>query len=558
MKSKTVIALFLLSLTFSHSLFAAPVGKARGLIKNETGSPLEGVLISFLSTSTSHKVNTYSNQKGEFNVRLAPGVYSLKVDREGYKPFIKPVRITAGQVTAVNLILRVLDLTGGENDARNWDIKTVLRTAPDKRLIFRMGNENRIDPSGEAQAKASFLRNSMVKLFSAPAPANDLFAGGFTTSFALSPQTIGKAKYVTAGLLNPWTNSGKIKSVLNYDINNRYSVNLSLGYGRRDSILEIDPSRRASLGSMQTSLFSLETQDKMFDWMTLTYGFTYNRVKSSNARSVINPEIQFLATPTQDTVLKAFLTSKRNREDNLLTLPSGEVIDIGEPLAVTRSGNELVVNGIRHYELSFAKNLSDTTVELGAFMDRGYGDPLLSSIRDNEVVRLTPPRGGVLNSEGIRAVYHRQFIDFLSGSLSYVYATGSEAPKDVQLLLVNGESLSDLVKRGTFHLVVTQIDARVDKTRSNISTILKWAPRAPINTLDYFSDKKDVANSGVSLFIRQYLPIPEFLNLISGWEALVDIRNLLGQNSGLMLTNSGEIFVARRPRSFRGGILFKF
>ena len=73
-------------------------------------------------------------------------------------------------------------------------------------------------------------------------------------------------------------------------------------------------------------------------------------------------------------------------------------------------------------------------------------------------------------------------------------------------------------------------------------------------TIDLFYDRKDTLTKGVNLFVRQAIPLPEFMGTPGRWEALVDLRNLFDQGRGVLRTSDGELSLTRSPRSVRFGL----
>ena len=79
-----------------------------------------------------------------------------------------------------------------------------------------------------------------------------------------------------------------------------------------------------------------------------------------------------------------------------------------------------------------------------------------------------------------------------------------------------------------------------------------------MNPIDPFSDRKDTVTKGVSFFVRQGIPLPEFMGTVGRWEALVDIRNLLDQGKSRIISQDGELTLTRNPRSIRFGLNLNF
>jgi hypothetical protein len=575
---KTFTGIFVLILVFASYGFPSSLGKLHGIIKDEKGSPLGGAHIALLSGAGPSKLKlVQANGKGEFTIdKLLPGEYALKASHPGYKSFIKSkIDVTAGRITALNLILQVLDLQGGDDDPKNWDVKTVLRAEADRRLIFRGAEDNNQADLPKASNRAGnipFLRNSSVKILSNGSPFEDraFTLSQLSTSFAFAAGNGTGSKYMLAGQLNPWNNSiWKVKNVLSHRISDNQTLNLSVGYGKsgyapvhRGTAPELmKEARPDNFGLVQTVSFGIENEAKLFDFLTLVYGLGYDQVRSFETHAFINPELQVLITASPTMTFKGRITSKRYREADALTLPEGEIIHITDPVQFTKLGREVMATNTRHFEMSFVKNLAyHTDIETSLYADRTNGSPLFLRLTADRGLRdslLLPLRSNQLDSEGVRFLVRRQMLDFLSASVAYVYATGTGVQEVTRPVPLSYDNLARFIKRGSFHVVATQIDADLRKTRTHVTTILKWMPHTPINTIDQFGDYKDVSNNGVNLFVRQYIPAPVFLNL-GGLEALVDIRNVLDQHAGMIVTASGDTLLVKNSRSIRGGIILKF
>src|SRR5439155_575456 len=118
--------------------------------------------------------------------------------------------------------------------------------------------------------------------------------------------------------------------------------------------------------------------------------------------------------------------------------------------------------------------------------------------------------------------------------------------------------LLEYVERSYYHVLTSQVDANFPKTRTRISTVVRWHPGYTLNPIDPFSDRKDTVTKGVSFFVRQGIPLPEFMGTVGRWEALVDVRNLLDQGKSRIISQDGELTLTRNQRSIRFGLNLNF
>jgi hypothetical protein len=58
--------------------------------------------------------------------------------------------------------------------------------------------------------------------------------------------------------------------------------------------------------------------------------------------------------------------------------------------------------------------------------------------------------------------------------------------------------------------------------------------------------------------VRQVIPFPDLLGFSPRLEALLDLRNVLNHDIGLLHTDMGDYLLVRNPRTVRGGISLVF
>ncbi|MBI3655131.1 MAG: carboxypeptidase regulatory-like domain-containing protein [Acidobacteria bacterium] len=574
-----IIYAVVLMMAFESSAWAAGYGKILGSLRSEKGLPLAGTEVSLVAlTSPARLITVLSDTRGQFRInKLPPGEYSIKISQKGYLPILRPpVKVASGHSTPLHLILQLAEFIGQTPDPNNWDIGTVLRAGQDRRMIFR---DHEGSASGDIVIEKdragndSPLKNSALRITTA---LGDSRADRRFTkpgiSFAYAPLSFVNSKYTVGAQWNPVDNATwKIKNHLDFRLTDQQDFRVSVGLGKTGLFASRNAARarRQNFESpndfslVQTFAFSAENHINLSNFLSVVYGVGFDQIRALETRSFFHPEVHVVLTPNVDWLLRGIMTARRDQESSTLVLPEGEPFRLNDALSVFPAGRQIIFNGVRHYEIGVARRFADQSeVAISGYADRMSGrTPLFGfdQMGNGQVIpRLFQMGPTQSDSEGLRIVYSRRLFDALSGSVAYVYATGTELQRDAVLIPLTKEWLMDLNRRGFFHLVSTQIDTSISKTGTRITTILKWMPRRPLNTMDQFSDRWDVANSGVNLFIRQYLPLPLFLNLLSGWEASVDVRNLIDQNSGSSISSAKDTIILKNPRSVRGGILFRF
>lgn len=541
---------------FIPPLFATS-GTIEGTVKDEGGLPLVGAVVSLFATVAPAKVFVAeSDAAGRFKISgLEPGEYWLRASRHGFQPAPRSrVKVEPGKNVVLDLMLQALG-PAESNDPRNWDLQTVLRTAPDRRLIFR-----ELPGSFAPEGVPSDPEQGAFELTSAVG-GGEMFPSMAANLGYVRPLN-ENIRMIMAGQFGAGGDLWKIKNTLNYRLDEGQSVNLSLSYGKTGSLSQL--ADRAPNREVESLSLSLESVKRLFDLLTVVYGFEYDILKLDQKHSFLAPELQLFVAPDEKTLVKAIFTARRNSRYNTVSLPSGELVSLDNQVYYVLR-EQARAAAPYHYEFGLVRRLPDSSsLEISIYADKMRGGaPLLAFIESErragpQIFWLEPEQAG---SHGLRLVYNRRLCSFLSGSVAYLYANSAgfvEANNyaaDLSSIQIN-----ELIGKENFHAVTAQLDFVLNSTGTNITTLVKLIPgHDPVAALDFFSDSRDVANGGFNLFIRQHIPLPDFLNLSAGrWEALLDMRNLLDQETKLFLTRSGQILIAKNPRSFRGGVAFKF
>ena len=167
-----LFGLLLLSLP-SVTAYARGSGRITGMIKSMSGSPLRDAIIRIVREV--NEGNSLSiartDSRGFFkSFNLTPGTYYLQISHQGYQPVTTTKFVLdPGRTTSLDIVLQeFIGFISNEDDPRNWDLKSVLRSTSDRRLIFR-------DLSGGMDAEdgaASFSRSGAMNIASALAGEN--------------------------------------------------------------------------------------------------------------------------------------------------------------------------------------------------------------------------------------------------------------------------------------------------------------------------------------------------------------------------------------------------
>jgi len=579
------LALLLCLATAAPAAGAAGNGTLAGTVMSAEGQALIGAVVALFRQDDHSAVIslTRSDQRGIYKLSdIAPGFYSLRVSRAGYQDVLsRQITINAGRTTTVNLVLQeFFDFISARNDPRNWDVRTVMRSTSDRRLIFRALPGTA--PSDELDVP--FHRNGTLSVASGSVLGGDNYVfpnfgdSGFVSNFAFAEPVSPHGRMIFSGQVNSGYDSlWRVRNTYQYRTGPGSNFKVSFGYGRLN-LNRINPGTLAPppdfftedsmkpAPQVETMTLGFQASTSFFNAMAVEYGFDVSRVRYGASTNVWSPYVQLVFTPRSGWLIKSTMTSRRVSDNHLIQLPDGETINLVEPASISKIDNEINVSQVRHSEISVARKLAeDTSVEVALYRDRvdGPGTPFLMTIdrpHGSQVKRAAQLRSDQDAQQGIRIAFARMLFESVRGSVSYNYGTaagfaGSEGTLSSEYI---ASRFLDMIQRSYYHSVTSQVEAQIPQTRTQLQATVRWHPGNPINTIDWFADNTEIYNKGMSFSIRQAIPLPEFMGCAGRWEALVDIRNPFDMGRNHISASDGEISVTRNPRTLRFGLNLNF
>jgi hypothetical protein len=561
-------------------------GSLAGTVMTPSGRGLVGAVIALFRQDDSGVIVslTESDQRGTYSLNdIAPGSYSLRVSKYGYQVLNSPhVTIDSGKTTTVNLVLQqLLDLISESRDPRNWDLRTVMRSTSDRRLIFR--DLPGISTTDEERARA-FDRSGTIDIVSGDLLSGNSYAQypyrgdtGVASNFAFVEPVTQRGRMILSGQLTSGSDSlWTVRNTFDYRSDPNRDWRFSVGYGRLD-LCGLSMGSLAgpvgffdgdsSLGDfgVETLAAGFQARSQFSNTVAVEYGLDLSRINYGTVKSVWSPYLQLAVSPHRGWLLRTMVTSRRVSDNNSVELPDGERINLLEPVYISDINNQISVSRVRHSELSAARKLGeDTTLEVAVYRDRtdGPGTPFLMTTRtkDGESSTAVQLRADQDARQGLRVGFSRVLMNSIRGSVTYDYGTAAGlssldhlVPSDVV-----AAHLLDFVRRSYYHSISSQLEATVPQTQTHVQATLRWYPRNPISPVDLFADQMDAGSKGVTFSVRQTLPMPEFLGCSRRWEARIDVRNPFDQGIDHIPTTDGEILLTRNPRVVRFGLNFNF
>ncbi|UCF39175.1 MAG: carboxypeptidase regulatory-like domain-containing protein [Acidobacteriota bacterium] len=575
----------------ANSVANSSSGNLSGLLLNEAGRPLANLVVSLLSSTTSQSLPTLARTDAQgriFLKDLAAGTYQLMVKSARYRsPERRMIEILPNRTAVVTLILQqVFGVEEGFDE--NLGIKALLRGSQSRRLVFRHNTDPQDIFSGEDGPKRLF-QDAVFQVYTNSGLGGNYFVfpgdpwGGTSTNFAVVDSLGGNSDYVFAGQLNSGQDSiWRLRNVLRFEMSDRHSLHVFLGYGRISfdqpslSLLDNPGSLRDEPGgftsaSSNSQLLNLGFEDrhKLGSAVTLTWGLELDQFRGFEKKAFLSPSAGLEIRPAEKTLIKLQMASKRSTTGNTLALPEGDQISLANPLQIARVGNIVSYGTARHYQAQLTQYVgSDNQLEFALFEDSMFSGsvPIVAVWEVSRQMDLLRLQNHEAFSRGYRFTMRRKLSQNLSAEISFVRAQAPGVDGSLDNLNFFNER-SQLVERRRFNAISTRIDAFVPRSQTQLTALIKVVPSSnPLIPLDLMSDVYETGNEGFNLFVRQILPLPDqFLGLLGlefltpeRIEALIDIRNLLGQDLGDFQTSDGTIRLVQNPRSVRGGIAFRF
>ena len=581
------LALLLSTAAIPSAAGASNTGTLAGTVMSPDGRALVGAVVALFKLDDRSAIISLarSDQRGIYSLAdIAPGSYALQVSRIGYQ-VLKSARITiaAGKTTTLNVVLQqFMDFISARNDPRNWDLKTVMRSSSDRRLIFRnlpgavMEDEfdDRFQRSGVLSiAATSLLGGGNYAVYPSPGDA------GIVSNFAYAEPLGARGRMIFSGQLTSGYDSlWRVRDTFQYRPAAGQDWKFSLGYGRLSlnrlnngtmtrptEFFNRDPIQRDS--GVETLAAGFQATSEFLNTVALEYGFDLSRISYGPRKNIWSPYFKVVFTPREGWLLRSMMTSRRIDNNNSVELPDGSVISLLEPTSIAKINNQISISQVRHAELSLGRKLAeDTSMEVTVYRDRvdGPGTAFLMTL-DTGGGKVRESRAAQLRSDqdaqhGIRVAFARMLSDSLRGSITYNYGTAAGLARFQESMSSDAVAtrILDFIQRSYYHSVTSQLDANIAPTRTQIQATLRWNPGNPISSIDLFADRTDILSKGMSLSVRQAIPLPEFMGVAGRWEALVDIRNPFDMGRDRYATSDGEISLTRNPRTVRFGLNLNF
>ena len=538
---------------------AAAMGSIRGFVKDAEGNPLSGAAV-FVMTGAeeadAEKVvrRASTDKDGKFLAGgITPGRYRVKAEANGFSPVELAADVVANKTTIFDSI-RLRQVTMLSDQTRlSSDPKYSARRAPASILHFEDPQQKCTAATQDDLTVALTRRSSelhgVVHAFSQTSPGDADYTGSFAgANFAVSEQLGGNADVVLSGQLGVGDGAPRRLEALTTYNGDRHRLSVALGYGR------FTFSRHGTIPRL--GQFSLSARDtwQISGPVIIVYGLEFARFTEGASGTSVLPRLGFAVDATPRTRLFAGVEPGSSADQqSRFELESGEIV-LSEPkaVAVAPTGEPIPDRSYR-FQVGGEQVLSDkSSVEVMAFFDTvsGHGLGLLAipvERSGSDPGLLSENQNG--RSRGLRVVYHRRLNNVLETAVGYAVGEGQRlSPRGI----TDPASLFD---NALFQIISARMDANFENTGTRISTVVRFAPARAVFAIDPFQGQIGTYDPNISFSLTQALPTS---GLVPGrWEAVVDLRDLLDQQSSVS-DERQELVASRFHRLVRVGVSVRF
>ena len=567
MKHRIHLACLTALIALGSASIPGAAASVSGVVCSSAGVPQIGAVVQLLRPDLSVVASVYTNSTGHFVIAsVVPGHYSLKAMGPSFLPSLREnVRVRLHSSAVVNLTLNTLYevmqwLPAQPRTARDQEDDWVwtLRSAANRPLL-RWLEDGPLVVVSEGPGKPPKLKARLM----ATGQAGSFGEDGERISTTVEETPSGSRELLARVDFSPETNAG-MESMLGF----RQDLGLS-GSVQSVAAVAVHPAitAGAAQGLNEAAIRTTQTMH-LGDTVQAEVGSTQVFARFATQ----SPNTAFTSLPFASVGWHGGNTTIRYRMSTLM--PNPEAIDESEPEAwlpaISTRGGDLVVERGFHQEIGwerstdasgisvqvYADNVKNPVVEaMGNFASASgdAGAPVASAVLFDNLSGLFHTAGPNYSSAGVQASVERQLPGGNRIRLSYANGEALVLAPQAQPASMN-EVLAGLQPRHA-QMYSLSLSGTIDGTRTHWRATYRWQPENTVTEVAPFALNADAPF--LNLHFRQ--PIRLRRDNACGFEALVDVQNLLAQGYRPYLLSDGSLLLfAQDQRGFRGGLAFTF
>ena len=545
-------------------LHGATPGTVTGVVRDSAGVPQIGAQVQLLRPDLTVVASVYTNDQGRYSIpSVLPGRYAVKAMAAWFLPSLcEDVRVRSK--TIVNLTLSTLyeamqwlpaEPRAGNSQKDDW--AWTLRSAANRPLL-RWLEDGPLVVASDSTGAHPRLKARIV-------------ANGQEGAFAESGERISTSMEETP------SNSRELLASVDFAPGSDGSMESMLGFrqdlgfsGSVQSVAAITLHPEIDAGGGEGV-----DEAAMRSWETMRLGDEFEAEAGSEqvvarlagaAPETVAAMLPFAAAGWRDGNyevryrMTAFLPAASNAEESeaMYWLP-----------ALSASNGKLSIEHGLHQEIGWERSTDRSGVAVIAFADRidnpvveamsrfSSGDSAISYAlldTDSGLLHATGPQ---FSSAGIAASYARNLrggehlsIRYANGDALVLSAAPEASPQSASLTqLLNG-----LHPRRAQSFALS-LSGTLEGTGTRWRASYRWQPEDTVTEIAPFAE--NAAEPYLNLHLRQ--PIRLRRNSKGGFEAVLDVRNLLAEGYRPYLLSDGSLLIfAQQQRSIRAGLAFSF
>lgn len=548
----------------SNSLEAATMlGLISGTVKDDTGKPLAGAAVALFTAQPGQTIggsllkSLTTDAEGRFKANVLPGMYRLRAAADGFRPMFTLISLDTTNKITHNFALRrtgaIVESRGDKGDYR-W----IGRSVPRNILHYHENEdfeENASPTTANAAPKPPSTFHGIAQLTTIQTGEANFVGVNFAlaSSFGdnLEVALIGQGGLGDAA-------PQRIAAIASLRPHARHQVTAIAGFGQttvRD---------RHQLRPLDQFSFALTDSWQVAKPLLLIYGFDYSTFTNAfgKGRESVLPRFAVQYTPAARTTVTAALTPGTNgwreAQEGLKTENVQARFET-QSAEIALTGNAPLLERSRRMEMGlqrvFGEN-NETSLEVTAFYDllsdHGVGVlalPLEASPENQAAFQQVARQVVAMNgaARGMRVMYAKHLNDYVTVSAGYSFGRGQQFNE----ASLNEATPAQIFTGSSFQVASAKLELDLShRTGTRVSTVVRLSPSAVVFAIDPFAGRMSVYDPNVSIYVTQLLPS---FGLPVKCQALVDVRNLLNQTTGIE-NERAQLLAARLQRSVRGAI----
>jgi hypothetical protein len=557
-------------------LHAASSGAIAGYVKDSSGAPQMGAVVEVFVSAARVGTTVFTDSRGYYLANNLPaGTYQVKVSAASFLPSLREdVMLRSGARLMINLTVNTLAdalkmiparrSDTDEPDDWHWTLRSaanrpILRVlekdkdSSDSGSLVVVSHKNSERGGGDRAVKASVA-------FMAGAEAGGFGgAGDVTTAFSLEKSLFSSGTLSVNGNIGASAGdpTGILRASYAHDFGDTSRPVITVTYRHF-------AAPGAAVPNSPYSAIAMSCSDSMTvaGFIDLAYGADLQSMEFANRVTALRPHgsLDVHLSPNMVVEYRYATSEPDTRAAKGFDTAPADLSESGPRMALLNGQPE--VERAAHHELSVARRMGNTNVQVAAFLDHvhnavltGAGDP--SSYSDDvlpDVYSGTFSYGYApgVSSVGARVVVQRKISDDLTATADY--STGQAIVADAS---TDWQGLAQMLSTSRQHSVGTKLYGHIPATGTRWIASYKWTSGNALSTVDAFNASPGQTDPYLSFFIRQ--PIPGTSFIPAKMDALLDLRNLLAQGYVPVLGQDGRtIYMVQSARSLRGGLAFTF